>query len=182
VATGQALAVSHADVGWITRVAFSPDGRWVVVGGSAGRAEVRGFYGDRVIQTFASGAGPILGVAFSPDGTRVATTANASGMGVVQVWDVSSGDQVLSFKVSGSLIERVTFSPDGRRLAVSGWDGTVRLADVATGHEVLALRAHSGRVWGVNFSPSGDALVSASEDGKVLLWSAPFPSRGPVKN
>ena len=79
--------------------------------------------------------------------------------------------------VSSGLIERVAFSPDGRRLATSGWDGIVRLIDVDTGHEVLALRGHSDRVWGVNFSPRGDAIVSASADGKVLLWNAKHPGR-----
>ena len=98
---------------------------------------------------------------------------------MVKIWDVLSGRQVLSFKVGSGLIERVAFSPDGRRLATSGWDGVVRLMDVATGREVLALRGHSDRVWGVNFSPRGDALVSASADGKVLLWDASHPGRAP---
>ena len=92
-----------------------------------------------------------------------------------------TGREIRSFKVSSGLIERVVFSPDGRRLATSGWDGTVRLMDVATGHEVLALRGHSDRVWGVNFSPRGDALVSASADGKVLLWNASHLAESPAK-
>jgi WD40 repeat protein len=96
---------------------------------------------------------------------------------VVKVWDVLSGEELLSFEDRTAMFERVVFSPDARRLATSGWDGTVKLWDVATGREVLTLRGHSDRVWGLNFSPSGDALASASADGKVLLWEAAHPGR-----
>ena len=69
----------------------------------------------------------------------------------------------------------MAFSPDGRRLGTSGWNGTLTLWDARTGRDVLTMRGHSDRVWGLNFSPSGDALVSASADGKVLLWEAGHP-------
>ena len=151
---------------------LAPTRGGLAVGGSSGRAEVREVYSGRIAQTFDTKLGPVLSVAFSPDGWRVATTNNAAGIGVVTIWDVLTGRETASYKVSSGLIERVVFSPDGRRLATSGWDGVVRLVDVATGHEVLALRGHGDRVWGTNFSPRGDALVSASADGKVLLWNA----------
>jgi WD40 repeat protein/tRNA A-37 threonylcarbamoyl transferase component Bud32 len=167
--------------GRITRVAFRPDSRYVAVGGTSGRTEVREVYSGRFAQGFESKLGAILSVAFSPDGWRIATTSNAAGIGIVKIWDVLRGHELLSFKVGSGLVERVAFSPDGRRLATSGWDGVVRIFDVATGHEVLALRGHSDRVWGVNFSPSGDALVSASADRKILLWNASDQDRSPTR-
>src|SRR5918998_1512756 len=79
--------------------------------------------------------------------------------------------------VDSRRIERVTFSPDGRRLATSGWDGSVTLWDERTGRDVLCLRGHSDRVWGITYDHGGDVLVSAGADGKVLLWDAK-----PVRN
>jgi tRNA A-37 threonylcarbamoyl transferase component Bud32 len=175
--TGSPQSVCLTGVGWITRLAFSGDGRWVTVGGSAGRAEVWDFLSERCVQSFGGHSGPVLGVSFSPDGQRVASSSNVSGAGVVKVWEVLTGQETLSFEDRTAMFERVVFSPDGRRLATSGWDGTVKLWDVATGRAVLTLRGHSDRVWGLNFSPSGDALASASADGKVLLWEAPYPGR-----
>ena len=64
----------------------------------------------------------------------------------------------------------VAFSPDGRRLASAGDDGTVRLWDPATGAELAALTGHDDPVNAVAFSPDGRRLASAGDDGTVRLW------------
>jgi len=64
------------------------------------------------------------------------------------------------------------FSPDGRRLAGGGGDGTVRLWDATTGQELHALRGHNGSVTDVAYSPDGRQIASASLDHTVKLWDA----------
>jgi hypothetical protein len=111
--------------------------------------------------------GPVNGVAFSPDGSRLATTSED---GTVRVWDPATGHPTITLEGHTGGVWGVAFSPDGRQLATASEDGTVRLWDPATGHPTTTLKGHTGGVWGVAFSPDGRQLASASYDGTVRLW------------
>ncbi len=114
--------------------------------------------------------GSVRSVAFSPDGTKLASAS----MDGVRLWHVGRG-QLLGALTDGEASPgfSVAFSPDGAKLASGSWDDTAKLWDVSTQKHIAAFRGHTGNVWTVAFSPDGTKLASGSDDGTVLLWNAP---------
>jgi WD40 repeat protein/basic membrane lipoprotein Med (substrate-binding protein (PBP1-ABC) superfamily) len=122
-------------------------------------------------------------VAFSPDGTRLAT---ASLDKTAKVWDAASGKELLTLRGHTGQVMSVVFSPDGKRLATAGQDGKAIVWDARSGQELFTLYGHLGAVAAVAFSPDchntpdapaercGTHLATASWDGTARVWNASF--------
>ena len=108
----------------------------------------------------------VASVAFSPDGTLIATGAT----GTVDLWDAKTLKSVRHILAPPNLVFAVAFSADGQSLASAHWDQTVRLWDVSSGREVRILDGHDGFARAVAFTPDRQSLAVASEDGTVTMW------------
>jgi WD40 repeat protein len=100
----------------------------------------------------------INGIAWSPDGTRLAT---AGQDGRVRVWDLETGTQVRAL-FHGGWVRGVAWSPDGKLIAASGNSRTITLWDAASGESRGSLGGHASPVWALQWSPDGSILASGS--------------------
>ena len=105
--------------------------------------------------------------AFSPDGSLLASAGDRS----LTIWSCRPEYQRVLERV-GDSYHSVSFSPDGKTLALGAEDGTVRLCDMPSARERQILRGHALTVRSVVFSPDGSLLVSGSQEGRVVLWDA----------
>jgi WD40 repeat protein len=162
----------HADVrtlehgGYVDSVAVSPDGTKVASAGAQAVVIWDAATGQRLLTLPARVNA--AGIAFSPDGSQV---ASAVGDSTVKVWDASTGKVVVTLAKEAHAItdESVAFSPDGKLLALAGADNDVKVWDPATRQRILTLKGED-LCHGVAFSPDGRRLASSSK-GTVLVWN-----------
>ncbi len=166
---GAIARLGKGAISWGDRaVAFSPDGQRLAVASSIGIW----LYDVATSRELELSLTPMHysappGVAFSPDGTIL-----ASGGHGIKLWDVVTRTEIATLDMN-FIFYSVSFSPDGAILASGGSgssDGTVNLWDVATGTNIATLEGHSGNVHSVSFSPDGTILASGSENNTVILW------------
>jgi len=126
---------------------------------------------------FAHG-GPVVAVAFAPDGKTVATGTGAYTFtelreGLVRVWDPSTGKLLRLLVPHGPAVTSLAFSPDGKLLAAASWDAQLHVWDVATG-QVRHCLEHPAGVASIAFAPDGKTLAAATLASRagyqVHLW------------
>lgn len=110
--------------------------------------------------------GPVNYVAYSPDGSLIAT---AGEDGAVRVWDAFTGELVQTLEGHENRINYVDFAPNDELIASAADDGSVRLWDQA-GRQVALLEMPANGVNSVEFSPDSALLVAATDAGDVWVW------------
>lgn len=121
-------------------------------------------------------AGPpvdaVLALAFSPDGTLLASgSGRASRGGEIKLWNVSDGTLARALDQPHSdTVVALAFSRDGAWLASGGTDRLAKMHDVATGTTLKNFEGHTGHVLGVAWQANGRRLATAGADNVLKIW------------
>jgi len=108
-------------------------------------------------------------IAFSHDGTRIATSAADTG---INVFDAMTGDVLHLFEVSVEVghANCLDFSPHDSLLASGSDSGHVEIWDLKRGIRTESLRHHEAQIDKIAFSPDGNWIASASKKD-LRLWN-----------
>jgi hypothetical protein len=184
VQTGKELSrVPRTDRwGFYTDSCFSPDSRFLAVGGGTDNNR---WDDDPPLRLWETATGKearefplralLQALSFSPDGKTLATVKFTQGVGkTIQLWDVATAKEIGFFKdrrVRG--VSALAFSPDSTSLALVGHAPDVLLWDVRTDKERWRIRALTEWVSSVAFSPDGQTLaIGTGNKGTVYLLEA----------
>ncbi len=120
------------------------------------------------LQSFQRRDGAVFAPSFSPNDDLVAATWNDEG--IVEIRDLASGRVVQEIGPYRLESFGMSFSPDGRQLAIPTADGTVVVA-VDSGAAVLEMLSDD-TVLDADWSPNGRWIAASHEDGTVRLFDA----------
>ena len=154
-------------------VVVSPDGSRLayVTRGPRPRLFLRAL--DRLAPTEVPGSEGAVSPFFSPNGKWLGVAGGApSRFGEIQIWDLTTHQEIKSYKISPDSLYGISFSPDSERVAVGGADKSVRIISVVDGKELMKFDNHSDWVFGTTFTRDGKKILSGSRDRALKLIDA----------
>ncbi|MDE0021824.1 MAG: WD40 repeat domain-containing protein [Candidatus Poribacteria bacterium] len=141
-------------------VGFSSDGRLAAGSASDGQILLWDVQTGKRIRAHEGNA-----YAFAPDSKTLATGKNDG----VHLWDLATGDSISKIETAKTLL-KLSFSPDGKTLAVLGHRKPIELRDAETGKLMKTLPSPAGSQ-ALAFSPDGKTLASSGLNLPIHFWN-----------
>jgi WD40 repeat protein/serine/threonine protein kinase len=184
--TGAEIRRFEGHVSGVVEAVFAQGGDTILA--ASGDAELFSDFGTEITEVGAdlfdmvlwdTNSGEVLGrfETLDHDAYAIAVTSEVSQAlvasyydNVASLWDLVSGEKVLTFEGHHDSIRSVVIGPDDRWALTASDDDRLILWDLGTGEMILQLAAHSSDVLDVVFSPDGRSAISTARDGGVILW------------
>lgn len=141
---------------------FNADGSRLVVAGVDHRVRIFDRSG-RFVESFQHD-GPVLAVAFLPDGKRVVSASADKSARVFQLAQVWQGTHT-------GPARKAIFNGKGDQVITAGDDRVIKIWQAADGKEIKSIQAHEATITGLSLSADGNRLLSAGADRLVKIWS-----------
>jgi WD40 repeat protein len=174
------------DIGKVYSAALNPDGKLTAFGSENGIVTTIMDPEDPnylVVNTWhpLPGGEKITGLAFSQDGSRLASSyCSQQGSGgkcldsAIWLWNVETQEPALIAELEGAgLVRALALDPQGKYLAVGAENGKVIIYDIKTGKPLpFSIKPSPSEVLSLAYSRDGKMLAGGNRAGDLLLWNA----------
>jgi WD40 repeat protein len=165
--SGNMLYNIPAHTGWVTAVAYSPNGNYIVSGGSDDKVKIWSNTGT-LLFTCNGHTGDITSVKVTPDNQYVVSASKDDKM---MIWNISTGTLVRTITGHKRDINGIDISPDGTKVVSASSDSTCKIWELNTGNEILTFSVKdSGAVNTVAWSPDGQKIVTGNVKSDLVVW------------
>ncbi len=155
---------------------YSPDGRWLALGGKNKVLQIRDVQFGRLLDSLLETPSAVSATAVSPDGK---TLACAGLDRTVRLYELASRRLLDSLRGPRDRIWSLAFSPDGKSLAAASGSmenpedpGQVLVWELTTKKELHDLVGIESTAYSVAWSPRGDRLAVGLNEGVAKLFDA----------
>ena len=116
--------------------------------------------------TLREATAPVLAVAFSANGKRLAAGA---ADGTIKVWDTTTGETVHECKGHIQVVTSLAWTPDDKGLVSGSAGGIVKVWDLAAPQGPLVCKGYEKVLCALAFTPDGRAVTGVDRSGNLLV-------------
>jgi len=168
-------------------VSFSPNGNNLAVGTFDDVIRIYNVNNGREILTLRSQKS-ISSIAFSPDGSKIASVSGSFGDSTAKIWNTTNGNLLINQtlgrinRLSGRPIASMTsvkFSPNGNAIIIADRYSGIIILDANNGRIIRTISMDNEGVESIDVSRDGRLIVSGSRNS-IKIWD--FNSGNLIRN
>ncbi|MBK9335880.1 MAG: hypothetical protein IPM98_04590 [Lewinellaceae bacterium] len=168
---------AQSEGGSILSVGFFPDNKRLYFTDEFGKVVIRSMEDKNYVLSFTHPENLYGETALSPDGAQLATADRNSA--VIRIWATDSTETQTPVTLTGhnSLVQTMSFSPDGKQLLSGGYNGLIYQWDISKPDTPIAsYTGDQNQLHCLAFHPDGNMFISSGNDRTIKLWQTGNPN------